>query len=65
MDDADYKALLRNLAESDTGRREAPPVARAAISDLPKAEIRSKEDAMACARCKGTVIVGEIATELP
>ncbi|OWM80928.1 E3 ubiquitin-protein ligase CIP8 [Punica granatum] len=65
VDDAGYQALLQNLAESDSGRRGSPPAAKAAISDLPKMEVKSKEDIVSCAICKDVVNVGEIATKLP
>lgn len=65
VDDAGYQALLQNLADTDGGRSGPPPAAKAAISDLPRMEVKSKEDVVACAICKDVVSVGETATKLP
>ncbi|KAK4771536.1 hypothetical protein SAY87_032068 [Trapa incisa] len=65
VDDAGYQALLQNLAEADSERRGAPPAAKAAVSQLPKVEVKSEEDVVTCAICKEAINVGETATELP
>ncbi|XP_030453536.1 E3 ubiquitin-protein ligase CIP8 [Syzygium oleosum] len=65
VDDAGYQALLQNLAESDSGRRGAPPAAKSAILELPTVEIRSKDETLVCAICKDMVSVGEMAKKLP
>ncbi|KAK4795519.1 hypothetical protein SAY86_027845 [Trapa natans] len=65
VDDAGYQALLQNLAETDSERRGAPPASKAAVSELPKAEVISEEDMVDCSICKDVIKVGEAATELP
>lgn len=65
VDAADYEALLQNLAESDGGRRGAPPAAKSAVLELPTVEISSEQEAIVCAICKDVVNVGETATKLP
>ncbi|KAF8023559.1 hypothetical protein BT93_F0922 [Corymbia citriodora subsp. variegata] len=65
VDDAGYQALLQNLAESDSGRRGAPPAAKSAVLELPTVEIRSKDETLVCAICKDMASVGEMAKKLP
>ncbi|KDP36906.1 hypothetical protein JCGZ_08197 [Jatropha curcas] len=65
VDAAGYEALLQNLAESDGGRRGAPPAAKSAVSALPSIKIASEEDTIVCAICKDMVNVGETETKLP
>lgn len=65
VDAAGYEALLQNLAESDGGRRGAPPAAKSAVSALPTVEITSKEETLVCAICKDMLNVGEKETKLP
>ncbi|KAL3733305.1 hypothetical protein ACJRO7_022779 [Eucalyptus globulus] len=65
VDDAGYQALLQNLAESDGGRRGAPPAAKSAVLELPTVEIRSKDETVVCAICKDMVSVGEMVKKLP
>ncbi|KAJ0087141.1 hypothetical protein Patl1_09527 [Pistacia atlantica] len=65
VDAAGYEALLQNLAESDGGRRGAPPAAKSAVLELPTVEILSEQEAIVCAICKDMVNVGETATKLP
>ncbi|KAF5740877.1 E3 ubiquitin-protein ligase CIP8-like [Tripterygium wilfordii] len=65
VDAAGYEALLQNLAESDGGRRGAPPASKSAISGLPKVKILLEEEVMLCAICKDMVNVGDTATKLP
>ncbi|XP_065846975.1 E3 ubiquitin-protein ligase CIP8 [Euphorbia lathyris] len=65
VDAAGYEALLQNLAESDGGRRGAPPAAKSIVSALPTIEITSEKQTLACAICKDMVNVGEKETRLP
>lgn len=66
VDAAGYEALLQNLAENDSsGRRGAPPAAKAAVEALETMEIKSEGQALACAVCKDTVGVGEMVMKLP
>ncbi|PIN03529.1 Ubiquitin--protein ligase [Handroanthus impetiginosus] len=66
VDAAEYEALLQNLAESDSGgRRGAPPAAKAVVEGLESVAIGKEEDVMACAICKDSINVGEVAKNLP
>ncbi|KAJ4702140.1 E3 ubiquitin-protein ligase RING1 [Melia azedarach] len=65
VDAAGYEALLQNLAESDSGRRGAPPASKSAVLGLPTVEILSHQETIVCAICKDVVNVGETATKLP
>lgn len=65
VDAAGYEALLQNLAESDGGRRGAPPAAKSVVSSLPAIKIMSEADTLVCAICKDMVNVGETETKLP
>ncbi|KAK6938973.1 Zinc finger, RING-type [Dillenia turbinata] len=65
VDAAGYEALLQNLAESDGGRRGAPPASKLAILGLETLKIVSEEEVLACAICKDVVPVGETAKKLP
>ncbi|KAJ8762168.1 hypothetical protein K2173_007322 [Erythroxylum novogranatense] len=65
VDAAGYESLLQSLAESDGGRRGAPPAAKSAVSALPTVSIMSEKDIVVCAVCKDMVNVGETVTKLP
>ncbi|CAI9116973.1 OLC1v1018277C1 [Oldenlandia corymbosa var. corymbosa] len=66
VDAAGYEALLQNLAENDSsGRRGAPPAAKSAVEALETVEIKTESQVLACAVCKDTVGVGEMAKRLP
>ncbi|XP_047978259.1 E3 ubiquitin-protein ligase CIP8 [Salvia hispanica] len=66
VDASEYEALLQNLAESDSGaRRGAPPAAKSVVEGLEGFRIDKEENVIACAICKDTVNVGEIAKNLP
>ncbi|EEF52740.1 E3 ubiquitin-protein ligase CIP8 [Ricinus communis] len=65
VDAAGYEALLQNLAESDDGRRGAPPASKSSVSALPTAVITLEEQTRVCAICKDMVNVGETETKLP
>lgn len=65
VDAAGYEELLQNLAESDGGRRGAPPAAKLAISALPTVEIATEADSLVCAICKDMVSFGEMVKKLP
>lgn len=66
VDAAGYEAVLRNLADTDSGgRRGAPPAAESAVALLKVVEIKSEKEALLCAVCKDMVNVGETAKELP
>ncbi|KAG6422688.1 hypothetical protein SASPL_113066 [Salvia splendens] len=63
---SEYEALLQNLAESDSGaQRGAPPAAKSVVEGLKGFRIDKEENVIACAICKDTVNVGEIAKNLP
>lgn len=66
VDAAGYEALLQNLAESDSGRRGAPPAAKSAVEALPTVEVKSTENEV-CAICKDKVFNNEeeIVKQLP
>ncbi|KAL1561097.1 E3 ubiquitin-protein ligase CIP8 [Salvia divinorum] len=66
VDASEYEALLQNLAESDSGaRRGSPPAAKSVVEGLEGFQIDKEENVIACAICKDTVNVGEIAKNLP
>ncbi|KAL2512847.1 E3 ubiquitin-protein ligase CIP8 [Abeliophyllum distichum] len=66
VDAAGYEALLQNLAESDSGGRQgAPPASKATVEGLEDVLIEKEEEALVCAICKDSVIVGEMARKLP
>lgn len=65
VDAAGYEALLQNLAESDGGRRGAPPAAKSVVLKLSTVEILTEQEAVVCAICKDMVNIGETATKLP
>ncbi|CAN0897269.1 E3 ubiquitin-protein ligase CIP8 [Linum grandiflorum] len=65
VDAAGYEALLQNLADSEGGRKGAPPASKSAVSALPMVEVTSKEEASVCAVCKDMIAVGEMETKLP
>ncbi|KAG6419706.1 hypothetical protein SASPL_116216 [Salvia splendens] len=66
VDASEYEALLQNLAESDSGARHgAPPAAKSVVEGLEGFFIDKEENVIACAICKDTVNVGEIAKNLP
>lgn len=65
VDAAGFEELLQNLAESDSGRRGAPPAGKSAVSALPTVEILSEKDATLCAICKDIAGVGESIKKLP
>ncbi|GAV56743.1 zf-RING_2 domain-containing protein/zf-RING_3 domain-containing protein [Cephalotus follicularis] len=65
VDAAGYEELLQNLAETDGGRRGAPPASESAVAELATAEIKFEDESMLCAICKDMVTVGETATKLP
>ncbi|CAL1407691.1 unnamed protein product [Linum trigynum] len=65
VDAAGYEALLQNLADSDGGRKGAPPASKSAVSALPAIEVTSEWETSVCAVCKDMVNVGEKETKLP
>ncbi|CAN1219461.1 E3 ubiquitin-protein ligase CIP8 [Linum perenne] len=65
VDAAGYEALLQNLADSEGGRKGAPPASKSAVSALPTVEVTSKEEASVCAVCKDMIDIGEMETKLP
>ncbi|GLT91985.1 hypothetical protein SLE2022_098440 [Rubroshorea leprosula] len=65
VDAAGFEELLQNLAESDIGRRGAPPAAKSAVSGLPTVEILKEAEAVVCAICKDVVGVGGFMKKLP
>ncbi|CAI0446569.1 unnamed protein product [Linum tenue] len=65
VDAAGYEALLQNLADSDGGRKGAPPASKSAVSALPAIEVTSEGETSVCAVCKDMVNVGEKETKLP
>ncbi|CAK9148300.1 unnamed protein product [Ilex paraguariensis] len=65
VDAAGYEALLQNLAESENGRRGAPPAAKSAVSALETVEIKVEAEALVCAICKDSMRIGEVAKKLP
>uniref|UniRef100_A0A803N6X7 RING-type E3 ubiquitin transferase n=1 Tax=Chenopodium quinoa TaxID=63459 RepID=A0A803N6X7_CHEQI len=64
VDEAEYEALLQNLADAE-GRRGAPPAAKSAVECLKVVEIKTVDESYVCAICKDGVNVGEFVKEMP
>ncbi|KAK9059898.1 hypothetical protein SSX86_020602 [Deinandra increscens subsp. villosa] len=66
VDAAGYEALLQTLAESDSGKRGAPPAASYAVEALPTVEVKSTETEV-CTICKDKLVNNEeeIVKQLP
>ncbi|XP_021755296.1 E3 ubiquitin-protein ligase CIP8-like [Chenopodium quinoa] len=64
VDEAEYEALLQNLADAE-GRRGAPPAAKGAVECLKVVEIKTVDESYVCAICKDGVNVGEFVKEMP
>ncbi|CAI0381718.1 unnamed protein product [Linum tenue] len=65
VDAAGYEALLQNLADSEGGRKGAPPASKSAVSALPAIEVTGERETSVCAVCKDMISVGEKETKLP
>ncbi|CAI0459608.1 unnamed protein product [Linum tenue] len=65
VDAAGYEALLQNLADSEGGRKGAPPASKSAVSALPAVEVTGEGETSVCAVCKDMINVGEKETKLP
>ncbi|KAL2522232.1 E3 ubiquitin-protein ligase [Forsythia ovata] len=66
VDAAGYEALLQNLVENDNGgRRGAPPASKAAVEGLENMVIGKEEASFACAICKDSLNMGDMAKKLP
>ncbi|CAI9757995.1 unnamed protein product [Fraxinus pennsylvanica] len=66
VDAVGYEALLQNLVENDNGgRRGAPPASKEAVEGLENMLIGKDEASLACAICKDSLNVGDMAKKLP
>ncbi|KAK9748565.1 hypothetical protein RND81_02G067000 [Saponaria officinalis] len=64
VNEAEYEALLQNLAEAE-GRRGAPPASKSAVEGLKTVVVKEEEGCLVCAICKDGVSVGEVVKEMP